>query len=859
YVVHLTNAAGCDSAATLNLVVNATTSSTTDVTICSSALPYVWNSNSYNAAGTYVVHLTNAAGCDSAATLNLVVNATTSSTTDVTICSSALPYVWNSNSYNAAGTYTVHLTNAAGCDSAATLNLVVNATTSSTTDVTICSSALPYVWNSNSYTAAGTYVVHLTNAAGCDSAATLNLVVNATTSSTTDVTICSSALPYVWNSNSYNDAGTYTVHLTNAAGCDSAATLNLTVNATTSSTTNVTICSSALPYVWNSNSYTAAGTYVVHLTNAAGCDSAATLNLTVNATTSSTTNVTICSSALPYVWNSNSYTAAGTYTVHLTNAAGCDSAATLNLTVNATTSSTTNVTICSNALPYVWNNQEYISAGSYDVHFTNAAGCDSIATLVLNINTTPPAPTISASGATTFCQGGSVTLTSSQVNGNLWSTGETTQSIVVSTSGSYTVSYTSPNGCTSDISSPTAVIVNVPTSSTTNVTICSSALPYVWNSNSYTAAGTYTVHLTNAAGCDSAATLNLVVNIATSSTTNVAICSSALPYVWNSNSYTAAGTYTVHLTNAAGCDSAATLILTVNQATVSTTTITNCDSFIWNGTTYTTSGTYVVHLANAAGCDSTATLILTINHSTSSTTDVTVCTNNLPYIWNNDTLSEAGTYVVHLVNAAGCDSTAMLNLTVNVTPTLSGSLTGSVLTGNSFTYTPTSFTSGTTFNWSRAAVTGITNAAASGTDNINEVLALDNPLGSSVNTTYVYTLNANGCSNIQNLVVTVNPSGGKTALTPVSLQPTDTLSGLTLNVTAMPNPTTSSFNLVIKSNKEGPVTVRVMDHFGVMVENHEKIASNTTLSMGFGWSGGVYYAEVIQNGKRKVIKLIKTN
>jgi hypothetical protein len=56
-------------------------------------------------------------------------------------------------------------------------------------------------------------------------------------------------------------------------------------------------------------------------------------------------------------------------------------------------------------------------------------------------------PTISANGPTTFCTGGSVTLTSSSATGNTWSTGATTQSITVSTAGSYTVSVNS-GGCT---------------------------------------------------------------------------------------------------------------------------------------------------------------------------------------------------------------------------------------------------------------------------------------------------------------------------------------------------------------------------------------------------------------------------
>jgi len=87
------------------------------------------------------------------------------------------------------------------------------------------------------------------------------------------------------------------------AGCDLAATLVLTVNQPTASSTALTICSTALPYHWNGATFNAAGTYVVHLTNVAGCDSAATLVLTVNQPTASSTAVTICSIALPYHWN----------------------------------------------------------------------------------------------------------------------------------------------------------------------------------------------------------------------------------------------------------------------------------------------------------------------------------------------------------------------------------------------------------------------------------------------------------------------------------------------------------------------------------------------------------------------------
>ena len=69
------------------------------------------------------------------------------------------------------------------------------------------------------------------------------------------------------------------------------------------------------------------------------------------------------------------------------------------------------------------------------------------------------------------------------------------------------------------------------------------------------------------------------------------------------------------LTTTSGCDSIAVLNLTINQSDTSYTNITACDSIEWNGTTYTQSGIYNYSgvLTNSYGCDSTAVLNLTIN------------------------------------------------------------------------------------------------------------------------------------------------------------------------------------------------------------------------------------------------------
>ena len=65
------------------------------------------------------------------------------------------------------------------------------------------------------------------------------------------------------------------------------------------------------------------------LTTISGCDSVAVLNLTINQSDTSYTNITTCDS---YTWNGVTYTSSGTYTDSLINIFGCDSIVTLNLT-----------------------------------------------------------------------------------------------------------------------------------------------------------------------------------------------------------------------------------------------------------------------------------------------------------------------------------------------------------------------------------------------------------------------------------------------------------------------------------------------------------------------------------------------
>ena len=144
----------------------------------------------------------------------------------------------------------------------------------------------------------------------------------------------------------------------------------------------------------------------------------------------------------------------------------------------------------------------------------------------------------------------------------------------------------------------------------------------------------------------------------TSSITNVTNCG---VYVWNGTSYVTSGTYTFTTTNSGGCDSVATLNLIVKQATFSTTTITTCGSFVWNGTTYNNSGTYTYITINSVGCDSVSTLNLTVNSSSSSSTNLSACDS---IVWNGVTYTQPGTYSYTTTNTVGCDSVVTLNFTL---------------------------------------------------------------------------------------------------------------------------------------------------------------------------------------------------
>ena len=242
-----------------------------------------------------------------------------------------------------------------------------------------------------------------------------------------------------------------------------------------------------------------------------------------------------------------------------------------------------------------------------------------------------------------------------------WSTGDSSNSIIVKPSTTTTYYVTVSDGVTTCKDS-VKVTVNQPTTSITNASICAGA-SYTFNGTAYTTAGTYVAHLTNAVGCDSAATLNLTIKALSTSTTNASICTGA-SYTFNGTAYTTAGTYVAHLTNAVGCDSAATLNLTVTPTVTPSVTISASATTISSGS----SVTFIATPINGG----TTPLYQWVNNGSiiSGATSDTLITTTLN---NKDTITCVLTSSIGCVTNASVTSNA-IGITVNYLFTISGSV-----------------------------------------------------------------------------------------------------------------------------------------------------------------------------------------
>jgi hypothetical protein len=624
---------GCDSVVTLNLTINATPSTpsvnvvnncngtSTLSTTASGTL--LWSNAAttspitVSSAGTYTV-TTTVNGCESAAGSGEAAPKTSNTgDTTATACGS---FIWYGNTYTSSATPTHTFTNVSGCDSVVTLHLTIKQPTTSTETISSCGS---YNWNGNTYTSGmgasailAKWTIPTAIASGTTgtnySHGVANSGVNTTGSSlgvvhslsaTTFSSLSGNGSPYSiscnnWSSGDYYQATVSTLGYTN---------ITFSWDQTRSSTGPATF-DLKMSIDGGSSFTTVLAGYTVIQAGLAGTGTTSwstttlqsqfTNNVNLGATAANTSSVILrlVSTVTPTAAGTNRIDnfsidgnpllpGSGTYTYTTTNAAGCDSIATLNLTLlnGSPTTSTATISACDS---YLWHGTTYtVSNNTATWTGTNAAGCDSVVTLNLTINATPATPTVNV---VNNCNGTS-TLSTTASGTLLWSTAATTSPITVSSAGTYTVT-TTVNGCVSAAGSGEAA----PKTSNTGDSTATACVSFVWYGNTYTSSATPTHTFTNVSGCDSVVTLHLTINQATTSTNTQTATGS---YSWNGNSYTSSGVYTYHTNNAVGCDSAATLSLTINAVAINN--VTNVCTYIGINQTLT-------YTASVAGASSYA-------------------------------------------------------------------------------------------------------------------------------------------------------------------------------------------------------------------------------------------------------------
>lgn len=315
-----------------------------------------------------------------------------------------------------------------------------------------------------------------------------------------------------------------------------------------------------------------AGVYTVTVTDAFGCTNSGKVTVNLRSTTaapvitSSTGKFTVCgndSLQLKSGWAytywlhgpaTNEITAgAGNYAVYIKNGGltGCNSD-TAYITITGLERPAKPVILKSksalcgtdslllsvdvpNADSLVWSNgingekeNKILQPGKYYVEHHNS-GCNSVSDTITIKNNKAATPVVTANRSTSFCEGGSVILTSSHTGTNMWNNGATTKSITVTTDGGYKV-VAVVEACNSDSSDrvtvtvnplpPTPVIAFAPDSA---VIISNSLTGNQWYRNNGmingavsfqyapAQAGTYHTIVTNTFGCKSAKSNEVVL------------------------------------------------------------------------------------------------------------------------------------------------------------------------------------------------------------------------------------------------------------------------------------------------------------------------------------------------------------
>jgi subtilisin family serine protease len=385
----------------------------------------------------------------------------------------------------------------------------------------------------------------------------------------------------------------------------------------------------------------------------------------------------------------------GTYTVQTTSSSGCiglsaavqvQEIALPSATISSSASTPTcvgdTVTLTApSGLSYLWSNGattqsiEVWTSGSFTVQVTNSSGCTANSTATQVAFNPIPSMAITSSGPLAICPNYSVTLTAAPGFANyVWNNGATTQSIIVTNSGSYSATGFTSSGCQATSAATTVSVNALPVATITasgSTSLCAgdqvtlsapAGMSYLWSTGATTQtiavsqAGNYTVQVTNASGCQATSAATTVsVNALPVATITASGSTSFCPgdsvqltvsgfgqILWNTGQTgtsiwaKATGAYSASVTDSNGCTGISNsvsvtlnpepvkpMVYYSNNANLLISSVPTGNQWILNGvdipgadsaTWYPVqSGLYSVRVTNASGCENTSDVFNYVN------------------------------------------------------------------------------------------------------------------------------------------------------------------------------------------------------------------------------------------------------
>ncbi len=522
---------------------------------------------------------------------------------------------------------------------------------------------------------------------------------------------------FEWSNGSTNQtltattSGQYYVVGTSSFFCQTADTINIILKTPVIVNAGIdqTICAgsnallsasgSGTSYLWSTGATSSAisvtpsltASYLVTASGSNGCVAKDSVKVTVNSSSfvnlgpdisqcASTVTVNAGSSSNTYLWSTGATTSSinitnsGVYFVKATIIGGCSAYDTIAVTLNPaiTVNLGQNITQCGGSVSlnasntgstYMWNtgstNQNFttFSGGTYYVTVTSFAGCSVSDTILVTIK---PLPVVNL-GPDVFACSPNITLSTSSNGSYLWSTGASTQNILVNNAGTYSLTV-NLNGC---ISKDT-VIVALSNAPTVNLGLdfssCSSSVllnagnqgsTYLWNTGvtaqtiEATTSGNYSVEVTSPGGCVGTDVIAVTIHpsVSANAGADITVCpgstiqlsaSGGLSYLWNNSTTgqsisiqpTSSATYTVSVSDANGCTGTDEVNIIVGTAptadftanvnggtiTISNNSI-NSSAYVWDfgdgaalnvstapTHTYLVTGSYTIKLVAVNGC-----------------------------------------------------------------------------------------------------------------------------------------------------------------------------------------------------------------------------------------------------------------